>query len=166
MKDIKGYEGLYSITRNGEVYSHISNKYLKPMKVLGYLRVELTKNRERKTLRIHRLVAMMFIRNPKNKKEVNHINGIKTDNRVENLEWNTAKENMRHAYDNGLKVPNMICGERHGNSKLKEKDVIKIRKLLKRGLSQVKIGKLYNVSKSAIGDIKRRNTWEHVKHGE
>ena len=54
---------------------------------------------------IHRLVALMFIKNPKNKKTINHKNGIKTDNRVNNLEWNTHSENVLHSYRNGLQIP-------------------------------------------------------------
>lgn len=70
----------------------------------GYLKVGLSIDNQSKYFGVHRLVAMAFIPNPEGKPEVNHINGIKTDNRVENLEWATAVENQRHAYITGLQV--------------------------------------------------------------
>lgn len=73
----------------------------------GYLRVGLTKNNVRKQFGVHRLVALTFIPNPENKPTVNHKNGIKYDNNVENLEWATVGENTQHAYDKGLLKPAM-----------------------------------------------------------
>jgi hypothetical protein len=67
----------------------------------GYKKISL--GNPRKTYKVHRLVALMFIENKLNKSQVNHINGIKSDNRVENLEWMTNKENCIHAWQNGLK---------------------------------------------------------------
>lgn len=77
----------------------------------GYSRVSLMVNRKRKTFYVHRLVAIAFIPNPKGKREVNHINGIKADNRLENLEWCTSLENLQHAFVNGLRV--MPRGNEH-----------------------------------------------------
>lgn len=67
--------------------------------------IELNLNGVAKTYRVHRLVAMTYIPNPEDKTTVNHINGIKSDNRVENLEWATVSENTQHAYDMGLLKP-------------------------------------------------------------
>ena len=69
----------------------------------GYYVVVLTNNKNRKTLRVHRLVSEAFLENPENKLTVNHKNGIKTDNNVANLEWATSVENNQHAWDQGLR---------------------------------------------------------------
>ncbi len=106
-KDIEGYEGIYQVSRHG----YISNgrKPLKTYKInSGYQAVKLfDKDGVRKSVLLHRVVAQAFIPNPERKAEVNHINGIKTDNSVENLEWVTSSENKRHALDEGVKIYNV-----------------------------------------------------------
>lgn len=94
-KDIKGYEGNYQISNNGRIWSVLSQRYMKPQHdECGYYRIQLTaKNGKRKTEKVHRLVAINFIDNPNNLPEVNHINHIRDDNRVENLEWCNHKDN-------------------------------------------------------------------------
>lgn len=93
-KPIPGYEGLYSVSNKGDVFSHRRNKKLSPKRsARGYLRVTLCKgSRNHKTFGIHRLVALAFIPNLYNKPTVNHINEVKSDNRVDNLEWATTAE--------------------------------------------------------------------------
>ena len=114
-KDIAGYEGLYQISNLGRVKSlerevkvgrgtrHQAELIVKQETLNnGYLRVRLSKNGDMSGYLVHRLVAKMFIPNVANWTEVNHKNGVKTDNYVENLEWISHKENMRHAFRTGL----------------------------------------------------------------
>jgi hypothetical protein len=111
-KDIEGYEGYYQISDIGEVkslpkehrYGLKTEKILKPKGDKdGYYRVSLCKNGKVKDFKIHRLVAINFIDNPINKPTVNHINGKRNDNRLENLEWATHSEQNYHLYKMGLK---------------------------------------------------------------
>lgn len=108
--DIKEFEGKYQVSNLGRVKSLKDSSGKHRELILkgrseghGYLKVDLSKGGKCKSMRIHRLVAEAFIPKPKNKTDVNHINGIKTDNRLENLEWVTRSENLKHAYDIGLK---------------------------------------------------------------
>lgn len=97
-KDIPGYEGLYSVSNKGRVYSQRVCRIMSPKKSkVGYLRITLCgKDGNRLSTGIHRLVALAFIPNPENKPTVNHINEVKFDNRVENLEWATNAEQNIH----------------------------------------------------------------------
>ena len=117
-KDIKGYENLYQVSNYGNVKSldrYIKNKngkmqfynekILRPNDSKGYLKVTLSKNNRQRTFRIHVLVAKTFISNPENKPEVNHKDGNKHNNHIDNLEWNTRRENEIHAYQKGLAKP-------------------------------------------------------------
>ena len=99
-KDIEGYEG-YQVSNLGRVKSTKKKfgryemiTYLKPKVIwTGYLRIGLVKEKKCKQFYVHRLVAQAFIPNPENKPIINHINGDRTDNRVENIEWCTHQEN-------------------------------------------------------------------------
>lgn len=96
-KPVEGYDGDYWISEDGRLWSNISNKMLKPhIRHGGYLMYCLCRGKERHWQSAHRLVAKAFIDNPENKPTVNHINEIKTDNRVVNLEWATFHEQNIH----------------------------------------------------------------------
>jgi hypothetical protein len=105
-RDVVDYEGLYQVSNIGGVKSIRRDKILTPKHNHdGYLRIQLWRKQNVVFISIHRLVAEVFIENPENKPFVNHINGIKSDNRVENLEWVTQSENINHAWKNGLSKP-------------------------------------------------------------
>jgi len=157
---ISGYENTYLITSHGEI---IRNGKVRKVGVTrtGYQSVVLCKNGVMKNYRVHRLVAEAFIPNPDNKPHVNHINGDKTDNRVENLEWVTQSENMQHAYSSGLRNP--MNGTKHTNSKLTESQVREMRHIYSLGHVTIQwIADLYNVSHNSISRIINNKTWKHV----
>ena len=126
-KDIKGYEGKYQVSNLGNVKSLLDKSLKKREKILkpslthkGYLRVYLSKESKKSTRLIHRLVAEAFIPNLENKETVNHIDGNKTNNRIDNLEWLSNIENQRHAWKMGLKKGlrgerNPLCGKKLSN---------------------------------------------------
>lgn len=164
-RNIPGYEKIYEIDMCGNVYSVPRNgttcnyKIKKPfIKKEGYVSIVLN-NKGKKHFYIHRLVAQVFIPNPKNRPCVNHKNGIKTDNCVENLEWCTYSENHKHAY----KINLMKKGEKHHGSKLTKKQVLEIRKKYKLYKNTQKIlANKYGVSGSTISEIINRKIWKHV----
>ncbi len=113
-KDVPNYEGLYEISDLGNVKSSYSNQILKPSTdKYGYVRFSASKNKKQKTLRIHRLVAELFIPNPNNLPQVNHLDGNKLNCTKSNLEWSTDSDNKLHAYANGL----MIGGNEHSKTR-------------------------------------------------
>lgn len=112
VKEVLGYEGLYLIDSIGNVVSmprQQGSRFVNQYKILGtkinrlgYKEVALSKDGKTKTVLLHRLLAIHFIPNPENLPCVNHKNGIKADNRLENLEWCSKSYNTKHAYQNNL----------------------------------------------------------------
>ena len=162
-KIIKGFEN-YLVTKDGEIYSLPKRTRKCEMKLTqtrqknGYLRVDLCKDGEIKRKLVHRLVAEAYLSNPNNKPQVNHKNGIKHDNRVENLEWNTASENQCHAVTNGLRSSK---GSKNSQAKLNENKVIAIRNSNK---TLKELSKEYFVSITTISEIKNNKIWTHISN--
>ena len=158
-KQVEGFPG-YEISNFGRVKSsHYFNgtneRILRHRLSRGYCTVILVGTEKKYCKQVHRLVGLAFIDNPEDKPTINHMDGVKTNNHVDNLEWATRKENHKHAAENGL----MASGERNGNSKLTAQDVINIRGMDE---SQRKIADMFGVSHVLIGNIQRLETWKHI----
>ena len=140
----------YEVTKEGQVINTKTGRILKGQaNSKGYLRVSLCG----KFYFIHRLVAEKYIPNPENKTQVNHIDGNKLNNCVDNLEWMTNKENRRHAVENGLQATGSKCLK-----KLDWDKVHYIREHLE--VSNAKLAKKFNVSPTCIADVKNYRTWK------
>jgi len=145
MENIKEYD-LYSITENGEIFSHLRNKWLKHyIRKDGYHQVQLRKDGKTILKLPHRLVAQVYL--GESDLTVNHIDGNKSNNHVSNLEWVTHQENQLHAFRLGLRDNS---GEKHPRMKLTDVDVIDIRNSK---LNQTQIAKQYNMSRGHINRI-------------
>jgi hypothetical protein len=150
----------YKIDTEGNVFG-FRGKMTPIVMKCGYLRVKLScDDGKQRSFLVHRLVALTFIKNPDNKPQVNHKDGIKSNNNLSNLEWVTAGENQIHAYENELKM--LPKGEINGRNILSEQEVISIYYELLQGARIVDVSKKYNVEKSTIASIKSKQNWTHV----
>lgn len=165
------YIGLYQASNLGRVKSFYKkggaanknfNGIIKPkLNAGGYLSFTPSKEGKQIDYLVHRFIIESFLFNDSNLSTVNHKNGIKTDNRIENLEWCSLQDNLKHALDNGLRECKGIC---NGRSVLNENDVIKARIFYKTGNYSVK-DILQFIKKGTRGTLQRaiqKTTWKHL----
>jgi hypothetical protein len=160
-KTIVGFKD-YQISNYGRVKSlkYNKKKLLKSGVInSGYLIVCLSNSKIKKFKLIHRLIAHAFIPNADNKPQVNHKDGNKHNNHIDNLEWVDHSENMKHAYRSGL---HSMKGERNSNSTLKEKDILVIHCLYLNGMNQETIGILYNITHTMVSYIVNGINWKII----
>lgn len=153
-----GYEDKYLVATDGRVYSLHSKRYLKPVPKSGYNALWIG-GKMRKT---HRFIAEAFIPNPQNKPNINHIDGDRANNKIENLEWCTQSENVQHAWRTGLKNNDTIRGELNPNTKLKDSDVAEI-KGLRGKKSYRQIMAMYGIGYGTVYRIMNNHKWKHVE---
>jgi len=157
-RKVVGYEGLYEVSDCGNLRNEKTGKGLLKRNSKGYLVIDLHKEGERKSFRVHRLVAQAFIKNPDNLSQVNHIDGRKMNNYRSNLEWNSPKQNIRHSVLTGT----FPIGERNGGSVLKEVEVKQIRTLSRGGVNNKDLSKKFEVSRKTIFSVVHHLTWKHI----
>lgn len=154
-KLINGFCGNYSVSSTGQIKRVSTGRVLiGGLDRAGYKQHILCALGVRKRIYAHVAVAKAFLDKKHGKKQVNHKNGIKTDNKVTNLEWCTAKENVEHAVKMGLRG--------RGNAHLTEREVMRIRKMLGK-IKQKNIANMFGVGESTIAMISSGRNWGHLK---
>jgi len=160
-KEIKGYENIYKVSDEGNVFSIKRNKNLQAgTQVNGYLFVNLSKNGKVKTHRVHRLVAEAFIVNPLSKSDVNHIDSDRKNNMLSNLEWVSRSENLKHC----INTRDIIDGENNYKSIFERWQIIIIRYLSENNkYSNKLIKKLLNISYGNLNQILHYKRYKKIK---
>lgn len=169
-KPVVGYEGEYEVSNLGRIKSKartIIHGHTGTRIIPETIRKIQTRSHGRKyvllsnkrPIAIHRAVAEAFIGPCPDGCNCNHIDGDPANNRVENLEWITHSENMKHAYRNGL-TP---VGEKRGNSKLTNSTAASIKKMLRDGVRVFEVAKHFCLHKSTVQNIKNGSCWAHIK---
>jgi hypothetical protein len=172
IKDIPEFNGLYKATNNGQVFSFTKKLNGKPMKLWvrkdGYVQVQIKIKQKVYNRLVHVLVDRAFNGPIENGYEINHKDGNKQNNSIDNLERVTRKENIKHAIKNNLWNP--CWGENHRSAKLKKEDVIKIKKLASEAKTNNRykhgflkqISELFNVHVTTIKKIANNETWKRL----
>lgn len=173
-RNIKGYEGLYQVSDCGEIksldrkskrkdsgFNIYKGKVLKQDKNnRGYNLITLNKNGVSKKILVHRIVAINFIENNENKKFVNHIDGDKRNNKVENLEWATFEENIKHAWETEIYKP--IKSDSVHTAKLNSEKVKNIRKNTE-NKSVKELAEEYGVTSTTVSNVLNFKSWKDIK---
>lgn len=179
MKDIAGWEGIYAVTENGRVwaYPRVRVRNGKELNYKGYWRKRVVtkygyvvtvlyksdggRYPKGRKIFVHRLVAQAFIPRVEGKNFVNHRDGNKRNNCVNNLEWCTYQENTVHAFKTGLRVA--PAGGQHGMAKLTDSIVLEARELFKEGgHTKASLARKYGVTKTTMGKIINGQNWKHL----
>lgn len=150
-RPVSGFDGVYEVSSSGEVRNAVTGRVLRQWENHGYKYVSFNRGGKKTGHRVHRLVAVAFIPNPENKPTVNHLNGVKTDNNVSNLEWCTYQENERHSVD--------VLGKRSTRGFFTDEQIREIRNSGKRAAV---LAREYGVSISIMQHILNRITYKHV----
>jgi hypothetical protein len=160
-RPVVGFEGLYEVSNLGRIKRSSASYRKKPGDLVKtpfdgkYLRCNLWRDGKCRSVLLHRVVAAAFLGMPGPTDQVNHIDGNKLNNRIENLEWTSPSGNIQHALRFGLKD----SGETHEFAKLTEADIRDIRCALDRGVSGAELARKYGVTKSNISCIKHGRSW-------
>ena len=172
-KDIRGYEGTHQASNLGKiktkkrtVKSCYNSTQIRKSVVLaedktnnsGYIQVCIAVNGKKITKSVHRLVMLAFKPQDNEKLIVNHIDGNKHNNNLNNLEWCTHKENDEHSLRLGLKP----IGEQSGMSKLTDMQVYTIREMILMGCKQKDVAKMFKIAETNVSAIKHNKTWKHI----
>lgn len=161
-KPVKGFETRYKISNQGRLFSVLKNREKAyTINHSGYKTTQLCVDGKQTHKYIHRLVAEVFLSGQSGLKEVNHKDGNKLNNSVENLEWVTRSENLKHAFKMGLMKPRP--GEDNKNHTLNEEQVKEIRNLRKNNWRVVDIAERFNITPTTVSHVCNRKTWTHIK---
>lgn len=171
-KPIKGYEGIFSVSNMGRIRRDMDAKtggkksgyvFAEKKTPNGYMMARLNMNNSTECVMAHRLVAIAFIGDPPDGKTIiNHKNGIKDDNRPENLEWVTMRENAKHSRD-VLGNKTGAIGERSGRAKFTRKEAIMIHLMKSCGMKHKDIAPFFNVSQVTVTRILNFKRWPHMR---
>jgi hypothetical protein len=165
-KAVEGYGNnafTYFVSNKGKIRRVLHVGIIFKIKIYshnGYEIVSLLRNDKKESCLLHRIIATTFIENPLNKPQVNHKDGKKSNNNVSNLEWVTAKENVNHAYDHWL----IRLGEDRANTKLKNKQVIKIKKGIILGMTTNELANEMNIKNNLVRDIVKNKTYKRIDY--